>query len=85
MGRTRRSGNTAGEALPLQFHIAGLQKGVGSFSAAVVPSRLAQATAAGHPCQQPRAQACSALRGLQAPAASPSARQRVGRGRCIGY
>jgi hypothetical protein len=32
MGRTRRSGNTAGEALPLQLHIAGPQKGVGPFS-----------------------------------------------------
>jgi hypothetical protein len=33
MGRTRRSGSTAGEALPLQLHIAGPQKGVGRFSA----------------------------------------------------
>jgi hypothetical protein len=32
MRRTRRSGNTAGEALLLQLHIAGPQKGVGSFS-----------------------------------------------------
>jgi hypothetical protein len=33
MGRTRRSGHTAGEALPLQLHIAGLTTvGVGSFS-----------------------------------------------------
>jgi hypothetical protein len=31
MGRIRRSGHTAGEALPLQLHIAGPQKGVGSF------------------------------------------------------
>jgi hypothetical protein len=32
MGKTRRSGQTAGEAMPLQLHIAGPQKGVGSFS-----------------------------------------------------
>jgi len=32
MGKTRRSGNTADEALRMQFHIAGSQKGVGSFS-----------------------------------------------------
>jgi hypothetical protein len=32
MRRTRRSGSTAGEALPLQLHIAGPQKGVGPFS-----------------------------------------------------
>jgi hypothetical protein len=32
MGRTRRSGRTAGEALLLQLHIAGSQKGVGPFS-----------------------------------------------------
>ena len=31
MGRTRRSGNTADEALPLQLHIVGPQKGVGPF------------------------------------------------------
>jgi hypothetical protein len=31
MGTTRRSGNTAGEALPLQFHIVGPQKSVGPF------------------------------------------------------
>ena len=31
MGATRRSGNTAGEALPLQLHIVGPQKGVGPF------------------------------------------------------
>jgi hypothetical protein len=35
MGKTRRSGRTAGEALPLQLHIAGPQKGVGSFSCRV--------------------------------------------------
>jgi hypothetical protein len=32
MGRTRRSGSTAGEALLLQLHIVGPQKGVGPFS-----------------------------------------------------
>ena len=32
MRRTRRSGSTAGEALPLQFHIAGPQKSAGSVS-----------------------------------------------------
>jgi hypothetical protein len=32
MRRTRRSGSTAGEALLLQLHIAGPQKGVGPFS-----------------------------------------------------
>ncbi len=37
MGRTRRSGRTAGEALPLQLHIAGSQKGVGPFSNGVPP------------------------------------------------
>jgi hypothetical protein len=31
MGRTRRSGH-AGEALPLQFHIAGPHRGVGALS-----------------------------------------------------
>jgi hypothetical protein len=42
MGATRRSGNTAGEALPLQLHIAGPQKGVGSLSRRQ-PSWYAQA------------------------------------------
>jgi hypothetical protein len=37
MGRTRRSAHTAGEALPLQLHIAGPQKGVRSFSRPVPP------------------------------------------------
>lgn len=32
MRMTRRSGQTAGEALPLQFHIVGSQKGVGPLS-----------------------------------------------------
>jgi hypothetical protein len=32
MRRTRHSGRTAGEALLLQLHIAGPQKGAGSFS-----------------------------------------------------
>ena len=38
MRRTRRSGSTAGEALPLQLHIAGPQKGVGSLSCVVLAS-----------------------------------------------
>jgi hypothetical protein len=42
MGRTRRSGHTADEALPLQLHIVGLQKSVGPISC-----RLALATHAG--------------------------------------
>jgi hypothetical protein len=41
MRRTRRSGNTAGEALPLQLHIAGPQKGAGSFFAPLVAAQAA--------------------------------------------
>jgi hypothetical protein len=47
MRRTRRSGSTAGEALPLQLHIAGPQKGVGPFSRG-----RALAACAGH-CYRP--------------------------------
>ena len=47
MGRTRRSGSTAGEALPLQLHIAGPQKGVGSVSLSWPASRQTLAQAGG--------------------------------------
>ena len=47
MRRTRRSGSTAGEALPLQLHIAGPQKGVGPFLRG-----RALAACAGH-CHRP--------------------------------
>jgi len=52
MGRTRRSGHTAGEALPLHLHIAGNKKGVGSFSPRRAPGP-GRAAAVGRPCQQP--------------------------------
>jgi hypothetical protein len=38
MRRTRRSGQTAGEALPLQFHIVGSQKGAGPLNRRRAPS-----------------------------------------------
>jgi hypothetical protein len=53
MGRTRRSGY-GGEALLLQFHIAGPHRGVGSFSRPAL-QRLAQARAAGRRPSMPAA------------------------------
>jgi hypothetical protein len=62
MGTTRRSGNTAGEALPLQFHIVGPQESVGPFFGrrALAPVR---ATGAGRPHQQLRRQGSYAAMG----------------------
>jgi hypothetical protein len=52
IGRTRRSGH-AGEALPLQFHIAGPHRSVGSFSRRPRPRGLRRLEPKAGQCRQP--------------------------------